>query len=110
MLQAPLLVPLDVSGTVEGHVVRYQSPYADTVRALGVQEGRSSRFPPDVSMVKTADARESNDLGTGRWPILNRSACRRVPQLRVDALDVVVGHGVSEQTPQMSLVDHHDVI
>jgi len=61
-------------------------------------QGRSSRA--------ASRTRQSDDLGAWRWPVLRRLARRRIAQLCVDALGVVVVDIVGQQAPQMLLSKH----
>jgi hypothetical protein len=68
------------------------------------------RLPPDIAVVKAADTREPYNSGLRRRPSLHRSARRRISQLGVDALGVVVGDIVVQQAVQMLLVENDHVI
>ncbi len=66
-----------------------QNPSAATVWPFaGAQSLR--RLPPEVAVVKTPHTRQADDLGVRRRPSLRGSARRRIPQVRVAALGVVV--------------------
>jgi hypothetical protein len=60
------------------------------------------RLPPDIAVVKAADTREPYNSGLRRR--------RRISQLGVDALGVVVGDIVVQQAVQMLLVENDHVI
>ena len=61
-------------------------------------------------MVKPADSRQSDDSGIERGAVLRRSARWRIPQLCVDPIVVVVVDVLSQETSQVSLVEHDLVI
>ncbi len=61
-------------------------------------------------MVKSAHARKSNDPGPIGRSRVGDSTVWRIVNRRVDALGVVVGDVIAEQTVQMPLIEHDHVV
>ena len=61
-------------------------------------------------MVKATDTRQSGDLGLRRWSMLGASAHRRILQLGVDSVGVVVVDVFAEEVSKMILIQDDHVI
>jgi hypothetical protein len=61
-------------------------------------------------MMKATDSRQSNDLGLRRWSMLGGSARRRILQLGVDAVVVVVIDIFPKKASKVVLVQDDHVI
>jgi len=61
-------------------------------------------------MMKATDSRQSNDLGLRRWSMLGGSANRRILQLGVDSVGIVVVDVFAEEASKVVLVQDDHVI
>ena len=60
---------------------------------------RLRRFSPHIPVMKTTNARQSGDLGTGRRSMLDRSSEGRVAKTGMDPFSVVVVDVLAEKSP-----------
>jgi len=63
-----------------------------------------------VAMMKAADLRNADDIGLRRGSALGSSALRRISQLRMDSVCVVVVDVLSEKASKMAFVQDDHVI
>ncbi len=61
-------------------------------------------------MMKATDSRQSNDLGLRRWSMLGGAAHRRILQLGVDTVCVVVVDVFADKALQVLLVQDDHVV
>jgi len=61
-------------------------------------------------MMKATDSRQSNDLGLRRWSMLGGAAHRRILQLGVDSVGVVVVDVLAEKVSKVIFVQDDHVI
>ena len=67
-------------------------------------------LPPLLAVMEPSDPRNANDLGRRRRSELSRPALRRISQLRMDSIGVVVVNVLAEQVSKMVLVQDDHVI
>ncbi len=61
--------------------------------------------------MEAADARQRDNLGFSVWTPFHQPRCRRrLPEAQVRSVVVVVGHVVPQQSSEMALTQHDDVV
>ncbi len=65
---------------------------------------------PLVPMMKATNAGQSNNFGLRRQAVLGGSAHRRISELRVDSIDIVIVDVFAEKTVEVLLVQNDHVI